>query len=56
MRSDWSQITSRLAVVTSREVTVAGALNFKLATKRFVDVLDVTSRGLFNNINFALGE
>ena len=56
MRSDWSQITSCLAVISSREVIVVGALNLKMATTRFVDVLDVTSRRLFNDINFALSE
>ena len=41
---------------TSREVIVAGALNFKMATTRFVNVVDVTSRGLLHNIHFALAE
>ena len=38
MRSDWSRIALYLAVITLREVIIAGALDFKIAALHFVNV------------------
>ena len=38
MRSDWSRIALYLAVITLREVIIAGALDFRIAALHFVNV------------------
>ena len=46
-----SRIASYLAIITSCEVSIAGALNFKMAASRFVnlsdEVINATGENLF---------
>ena len=39
-RSDWLRVVSCLAIITSRGVIMAGALNFKMAALRFLNVTE----------------
>ena len=46
---DWSRIASYLVIVTSREVTIAAALNFKISALRFVNVTEEVTNAIEEN-------
>lgn len=46
---DWSRIASYLVIVTSREVSIAAALNFKISALRFVNVTEEVTNAIEEN-------